>query len=95
MQAIAYWSSSLNDAEKPDHTTYRQGLSVVWALLLIRPYLKGTPFKIRTNYSLRWILNMDDAMGKLVLCQARFSEIEFAVVHRKGMKQQGWALSHS
>lgn len=63
---VGYWSRSLNKAEKAYDTTHRECLAVVWAVLMLRYYLEGARFTIRTNHdALRWILNMADATGKL------------------------------
>ena len=43
---IGYWSWSLSQAEQGYHTTERECLAVVWAVLLLRPYLEGADFTI-------------------------------------------------
>lgn len=45
-QPIGYWSRSLNAAESAYDTTPRERLAVVWAVLLLLPYLKGSRFTI-------------------------------------------------
>ena len=86
---IGYWSRSLNQAERAYDTTHRECLAVVWAVLLLRPYLEGTRYTIRTDHdALRWILNMADATGKLARWRLRLAEYEFDVVHRAGVKHQ-------
>ena len=63
---IGYFSRSLNKAEKNYDTTQRECLGIVWAVLLLRPYLEGTRFLLRTDHdSLKWIMGMSEATGKL------------------------------
>lgn len=45
-----YWSRSLPKAEQSYDTTQREYLAIVWSVLMLRPYLAGTHFKIRTNH---------------------------------------------
>lgn len=62
---IGYWPRTLTTAERAYGTTHRECLAVIWAVLILRPYLEGTRFTIRTDHdALRWILNMSDATGK-------------------------------
>jgi len=89
MKPLGYWSRSLNKAERNYNTTQRECLAVVWAVLMLRPYLYGTRFTLRTDHeSLRWILNLSDASGKLQRWRLRLLEFEFDVVHRPGIKHQ-------
>lgn len=61
---IRRWYEFLNDAERRYHTMHWEQLTVAWYLLMLRPYLKGTGFKIRSDHdSLRWILNVSDTTG--------------------------------
>jgi len=56
---VGYYSRGLIPAEKNYSTTDRECLAVVWACFLLRPYLEGLEFLIRTDHSsLRWLLNM-------------------------------------
>jgi len=54
---LGYWSRSLNAAERNYRTTERVCLAVVWASLLLRPYVEGTRFTVRTDHvALKWML---------------------------------------
>lgn len=46
---IGYWSKSLDEAQKNYNTTEREYLGVVWALLLLRPYLDGHKLTLLTE----------------------------------------------
>lgn len=64
-------------------------ITVVWTLLLLRPYLKGSLFALRTDHSaFRWILNLADATGKLIWWCLRLSQYEVDVVHWPGVRYQ-------
>lgn len=59
---IGYWSRSLNTAVHAYGTKDRECLRVVWAVLLLRPYLEDSRFTIRADHdALKWILNLADA----------------------------------
>lgn len=86
---IGYWSRSLNKAEQEYDTTHRECLAVVWEVLMLRPYLEGSRFTIRTHHdALQWILNMADATDKSARWRLRLSELEFDIVHRAGVTHQ-------
>lgn len=86
---VDYWSRSLTSAKRAYDTTHKECLAIVWAVLLICPYLEGTKFTIRTDHdSLRSILNIIDATGRLARWELRLSEFEYDAVHRAGIKNQ-------
>jgi len=63
---VGYCSRGLMPAEQSYSTTDRECLAVVLAWFLLRPYLDGQEFLIRTDHSsLRWLLNMDSAQGRV------------------------------
>jgi len=89
MRPVGYWSRTLTAPERNYSTTERECLAVVWAVLLLRPYLDGVRFTVRTDHSaLRWILNLNDTTARLTRWRLRLMEFEFEVVHRKGIKHQ-------
>lgn len=88
-QPIWYCYRTLKTEERAYETTHRECLAVIWAVLILRSYLKGSRFTIRTDHqALRWILNMSDATGKMEIWRLRLSELELDVVHRAGVKHQ-------
>jgi len=82
---VGYWSRSLNAAERNYSTTERECLAVVWASLLLRPYIEGTRFTVRTDHAaLKWMLHMDGAHGRLARWRLRSSEFDYVVQTRPG-----------
>jgi RNase H-like domain found in reverse transcriptase len=74
---IGYWSRGLTSAEKNYSTTEKECLAIVWAILHLRPYLEGQNFIIRTDHhSLRWVLNLSDAQGRLARWRIRLLEFD-------------------
>jgi RNase H-like domain found in reverse transcriptase/Reverse transcriptase (RNA-dependent DNA polymerase) len=69
---VGYWSRGLTSAEKNYSITEKECLAIVWAILHLRPYLEQQNFTIRTDHhSLRWVLNLSDAQGRLELWRLR------------------------
>lgn len=86
---IGYWSRTLTAAERNYTTSERECLAIVWAILMLRPYLEGTKFTVRTDHdSLRWLLNISDVSGRLARWRLRLAEFDYTVVHRPGVKHQ-------
>lgn len=68
---------------------YRKCLAVVWAALLLRPYLEWCQFIFRTdNHALRWIVKLADAAGKLARRCLRVTDYDFEIVYIGGEKHQ-------
>jgi len=84
-QPVGYWSRSLNAAERNYSTTERECLAVVWASLLLRPYIEGTRFTVHTDHAaLKWMLHMDGAQGGLARWRLRLAEFDYVVQTRPG-----------
>jgi len=82
---VGYYSRGLVPAEQNYSTTDRECLAVVWAGFLLRPYLEGQEFLIRTDHSsLRWLLNLDSAQGRVARWRLRLSEFRYKVCTRPG-----------
>ena len=87
---IGFWSRSLNAAERNYSTTEKECLAIVWAILQLRPYLEGQKFLIRTDHhSLRWVLNLSDAQGRLARWRLRLLEFDFEVEYSPGKEHHG------
>jgi len=82
---VGYYSRGLILAEQNYSTDDRECLAVVWACFLLRPSLEGQEFLIRTDHSsLRWLLNMDSAQGRVARWRLRLSEFRYKVCTRQG-----------
>jgi RNase H-like domain found in reverse transcriptase len=54
----------------------------VWVIIHLRPYLEGHKFIIRTHHhSLRWVLNLSDAQGRLAPWRLRLLEFDYVHYH--------------
>lgn len=66
IRPIGFFSRTLNKAERNYNTTQRECLAIVWAMLLLRPYLEGVHFTLRTDHdALTWLMGLTIATGKL------------------------------
>jgi len=82
---VGYWSRSLNAAERNYSTTEQKCLTLVWASLLLRPYVEETCFTVRTDHAaLKWMLHMDGAQGRLARWRSRVAEFDDVVQTRPG-----------
>jgi hypothetical protein len=62
----------------------------VWAILHLRPYLEGQRFIIRTyHHSLRWVLNLSDAQGRLARWLLLLLEFDYEVQYHPGALHHG------
>jgi len=53
---------------------------VVWLSLVLRPYVDGTSFTVRTDHAaLKWMLHMDGAHGRLARWRLRLAEFDYVV----------------
>jgi len=78
-------SRSLNAAERNYSTSERECLAVVWASLLLRPYIEGTRFTVRTDHAaLKWMLHISGAHGRLARWRLRLAEFDYVVQTRPG-----------
>jgi hypothetical protein len=56
LHPIGYWSRQLSPTERRYHITEKEDYSVYWAVKLLRPYLEGNRFTVRTDHSaLTWL----------------------------------------
>jgi hypothetical protein len=65
-------------------------LAIVWAIVQLRPYLEGKRFVVRTDHhSIRWVLNLSDAQGRLARWRLRLLEFDFEVQYTPGRAHHG------
>lgn len=84
---IMYWFGSVTSSERVYDTTQRECLAIVWTMSLLRPYVEGTRFTIRTNHdSLRWIRNLSEAFGRLPRWRQRLFKLDLDLVPHAGAK---------
>lgn len=89
LEPIRYCSRSLTKAKRSYKRTELEWLAVVWALLLLHPYLEGSRFTVRTDHSaLQWLPNLVHTSGKLARWRLRLSNWEFDVINQPGVKHQ-------
>jgi len=82
---VGFWSHSLNAAERNYSTTERECLAVAWESLLLRPFVEGTRFIVRTDHAaLKWMLHMDSAHGRLARWRLQLAEFDYVVQTRPG-----------
>jgi hypothetical protein len=82
-----YYSKTLNSAERNYSTPEKEFLAVVWSILLLRPYLEGTHFTVRSDQvALRWLLSFKDPSGRLARWRLRLFEFDFTIQYRPGIK---------
>jgi hypothetical protein len=84
-QVICYPSRALLPAEQRYSTTEKECLSVIYAIERLRCYLEGTRFTVVTDhYSLLWLNNLKDPLGRVGRGVMRLQAFDFDIVHRKG-----------
>ncbi|KAK9678910.1 RNase H-like domain found in reverse transcriptase [Popillia japonica] len=84
-RVIAYISRSLSKPERNYSTTERECLAVLWAIEKLRPYIEGIHFTVITDhYSLVWLQNLKDPMGRLARMAVKLQQYNFKIVHRRG-----------
>ncbi|MBR7801844.1 hypothetical protein KDM90_17685, partial [Undibacterium sp. FT137W] len=74
-------------------------LGVIWAVQLLRPYLEGSRFIVRSDHEpLRWLLNLgdkdSDSHGRLARWRLKMAEHDYRTVYKAGSTHHlGDALS--
>ena len=86
-KVIAYGSQLLSKPERKYCVARRELLAVVKFSRQYRPYLLGHKFVLRTDHgSLSWLQNFKEPEGQLARWLEQLQELNFEVVHRKGIK---------
>jgi RNase H-like domain found in reverse transcriptase len=86
---VGYWSRGLTSAEKNYSTSEKECLAV-WAIFHLRPYLEQQKFIISTDHhSLRCVLNLSDAQGRLARWRLRLLQFDYEVHYHPGALHHG------
>jgi len=83
---VGYFSKGLLPAEKNYTVTEIEGLGVVWAVGLLRPYIEGTKFLIWCDHkALKWILTTTACTNnRLNRWRILLSEFDYDVEYKPG-----------
>ena len=82
---IAYNGRGLNSAEQNYSTTEKEGLALVEGIKKFQPYLHNKKFTVYTDHgSLRWLMNVKDATGRLARWALLLQKYDFDIVYRPG-----------
>lgn len=84
-KVICYLSRSLTKSERVFSSTEKECLAVIHAIEKLKPYLLGTKFTVITDhYSLKWLNNIKDPVGRIARWAVRLQQYDFDIIHRKG-----------
>ncbi|CDF38390.1 unnamed protein product [Chondrus crispus] len=82
---VGLWSRSLNPAEKNYSVGEKECLAIIWALQILRPYLERKHLELYPDHqSLKWMMSLTDASGRLARWRLRLLEFDFTIKNRKG-----------
>jgi transposase InsO family protein len=82
---IAFYSRTLNSAEKNYSTIERELLAIVESTKHFRPYLYGKHFEIETDHKpLVWLFSLKDPNSRLVKWRLRLEEFDYTIKYKKG-----------
>lgn len=73
IRPLGYWSRTQNDDERNYNTTQKEYLAVIWSVSMLRPYVEGSRFIVRTDHqSLKRIHAFKESTGRLARRHLRF-----------------------
>lgn len=82
---IAYYSRTLNSAEKNYSTIEKELLAILDSTKHFRPYLFGQNFTIETDHNpLVWLYKIKEPNSRLVRWKLKLDEFTFKIVYKKG-----------
>ena len=86
-KVIAYFSKTLDKAERNHCTNRKELLAIITAVRHFYHYLCGSPFLIRTDHSaLRWLLNFKNPEGQLARWLKMLGTYDLVIEYRPGQK---------
>ena len=84
-RVIAYYSQTLNSAERQYCVTEKELLAVIRAVKQFYCYLYGRHFTVRTDHAaLTCLLNFKNPEGQIACWIQRLQEYDFSIHHRSG-----------
>lgn len=82
---IAYYSRTLNSAEKNYSTIEKELLAILACTKHFRPYLYGQNFIIETDHNpLVWLYKIKEPNSRLIRWKLKLEEFNFQIVYKKG-----------
>lgn len=82
---IAYYSRTLNSAEKNYSTIEREMLAILACTKHFRPYLFGQNFTVETDHNpLVWYNKIKEPNARLMRWKEKLSDFDFNVIHKRG-----------
>jgi len=82
---LAYWSKTLNPAQRNYCATHRELLALVESIKAFHHYLAGAPCTVRSDHAaLQWLRTFKNPTGKLARWLERLAPYKFQVVYEKG-----------
>jgi hypothetical protein len=90
LHPVGYWSRQLLPTERRYHITEKEAQAVYWDLKLLRPYLEGNRFKVRTDHSeLTWLFNADsNSTLRLTRWRLGLAQFDFIFKYRPVVQHQ-------
>lgn len=84
-RVIAYFSKTLNRAERNYCTTRKELLAIVKAAAHFHCYIYGQEVNVRTDHgALTWLLSFKNVEGQMARWLERLSQYRFSIKHRPG-----------
>lgn len=82
---VAYYSRTLNSAEKNYSTIEKELLAILDATKHFRPYLFGRKFTIETDHNpLVWLYKIKEPNSKLIRWKLKLEEFDFTITYKRG-----------
>jgi RNase H-like domain found in reverse transcriptase len=91
MRHIGFCSRQCTAAEYNYSPTEREALAFVWGIMICRPYLDRTRFRVHSyQQALRWlfVVSMNEDNPRLVRWRLALSAYDFEVVYKPGPQQR-------
>ena len=82
---VAFYSRTLNSAERNYSTIEKELLSIVASTKFFRPYLFGQKFKIETDHNpLVWLNSLKTPNSRLIRWKIKLDEFDYTISYKKG-----------